>query len=198
MICVCYIINFTAPVIKVSFYGLIYYDVMMNVFILSGPQEKNINATKINSGCPRILFIQLPLSAPFIYLLFGLWVFFLNDLTLMPFMVIVSDTSAPAAMSRVQLHQTDEGLRSSSTELYVNRTISSRGAAHIVFDINIQYKPMILNGKIKLTFQGSRIAETGRSTMKGSRALHRLSHLECDITNWDPLRRQRWNLQVCL
>lgn len=42
MIGVCYIIDFTAPVITVSFYKVIYYDVMMNVFILSGPQEKTL------------------------------------------------------------------------------------------------------------------------------------------------------------
>lgn len=42
MIALSYIIDFTAPVITVSFYGVIYYDVMMNVFILSGPQEQTL------------------------------------------------------------------------------------------------------------------------------------------------------------
>lgn len=63
--------------------------------------------------------------------------FFQKDLAPMPFMVIVSDTSVLAAISRVQPHQTDEGLRSWSIEFYVNRTISSSGAAYIVFDINM-------------------------------------------------------------
>lgn len=76
-------------------------------------EKCNFSATKINSGCSCILFIQFPPSAPFISLLFGLCFFlFLNDLTLMPFMVTVSDTSVLAAISQVQLHQTDEGLRS--------------------------------------------------------------------------------------